>query len=193
MWCLYVCVSVCLSRSLTHYLPSTTLRWSIPSSQRTSTRNTRRFPRWRRIRWLSYARNWELMYVFIWYFISEIEIQTYCRIYWVHLFATKAEHTKEQVQKSKYKKYTICKTDIFCSFNKKNPSACIAPCIVYKPSKALRHGSHSFTCNKHHTCHLPRKRSPDGASTDWGGKHLTAAHYSFIDPERMKGWVGLVG
>jgi len=34
---------------------------------------------------------------------------------------------------------------------------------------------------------LPRKRSPDGAST------LIAAHYSFIDPERMKGWVGLVG
>jgi len=28
---------------------------------------------------------------------------------------------------------------------------------------------------------LPRKRSPDGAST------LIAAHYSFIDPERMKG------
>jgi len=34
---------------------------------------------------------------------------------------------------------------------------------------------------------LPRKRSPDGASTDWGGEHLIAAHYSFIDPERMKG------
>jgi len=40
---------------------------------------------------------------------------------------------------------------------------------------------------------LPRKRSPDGASTDWGGEHLIAVHYSFIDPERMKGWVGLVG
>ena len=40
---------------------------------------------------------------------------------------------------------------------------------------------------------LPRKRSPDGASTDWGGEHLIAAHYLFIDPERMKGWVGLVG
>jgi len=35
---------------------------------------------------------------------------------------------------------------------------------------------------------LPRKRSPDGASTDWSGEHLIAAHYSFIDPERMKGW-----
>ena len=59
--------------------------------------------------------------------------------------------------------------------------------------KALRHGSHSFTCNKHQTCRLHRKHSPDGASTDWGGKHLIAAHYSFIDPERMKGWVCLIG
>jgi len=39
---------------------------------------------------------------------------------------------------------------------------------------------------------LPRKRSPDGVSTEYGGEHLIAAHYSFIDPERMKGWVGLV-
>jgi len=33
---------------------------------------------------------------------------------------------------------------------------------------------------------LPRKRLPDGASTECGGGHLIAAHYSFIDPERMK-------
>ena len=32
-----------------------------------------------------------------------------------------------------------------------------------------------------------RKRSRDGASTECGGEHLIAAHYSFIDPERMKG------
>ena len=31
---------------------------------------------------------------------------------------------------------------------------------------------------------LPRKRSPDG---ECGGGHLIAAHYSFIDHERMKG------
>ena len=39
------------------------------------------------------------------------------------------------------------------------------------------------------TPHLPlrRKRSPDGATTDWGSRHLIAACYSFIDPERMKG------
>ena len=38
---------------------------------------------------------------------------------------------------------------------------------------------------------LPRKRSPDGAYTECGGGHLIAAHYSFIYPERMKGWLGL--
>ena len=40
---------------------------------------------------------------------------------------------------------------------------------------------------------LPREHSPDGASPDWGCGHLIAAYYSFIYPERMKGWVGLVG
>jgi len=34
---------------------------------------------------------------------------------------------------------------------------------------------------------LPRKRSSDGASTECGGEHLIAAHYSFIDPEKIKG------
>jgi len=45
------------------------------------------------------------------------------------------------------------------------------------------------------TPYLPflRKHSPDGASTECGGKHLIAAHYSFIDLEMMKGWVGLLG
>jgi len=32
-----------------------------------------------------------------------------------------------------------------------------------------------------------RKRSPDGASIECGGEHLIAAHYLFIDLERMKG------
>ena len=40
---------------------------------------------------------------------------------------------------------------------------------------------------------LPRKCSPDGVSTECGAEHLIAAHYSFIDRERMKGWVGLIG
>ena len=33
----------------------------------------------------------------------------------------------------------------------------------------------------------PHKRSPDGASPDWGCGHLIAAYYSVIYPERMKG------
>jgi len=36
-------------------------------------------------------------------------------------------------------------------------------------------------------------RSPDGATSNWGKRHLIAAYYSSIDPEGMKGWVGLVG
>jgi len=39
---------------------------------------------------------------------------------------------------------------------------------------------------------LPRKHSPEGASPDWGCGHLIAAYYSFIYPERTKGWVSLV-
>jgi len=34
---------------------------------------------------------------------------------------------------------------------------------------------------------LPRKGSPDVATTDCCGRHLIAAYYPFIDPERMKG------
>jgi len=28
---------------------------------------------------------------------------------------------------------------------------------------------------------------------NWGSRHPIAAYYSFIDPKRMKGWVGVVG
>ena len=34
-----------------------------------------------------------------------------------------------------------------------------------------------------------RKRSPDGATPNWGKRH-PIAYYSSIDPEGMKGWVG---
>jgi len=34
---------------------------------------------------------------------------------------------------------------------------------------------------------LPRKHSPDGDSTECGGEHLIPTHFSFIDPERIKG------
>ena len=45
----------------------------------------------------------------------------------------------------------------------------------------------------HQCLPLPHKRSPDSAAPDWGCGHLIAAYYSYIYPERMKGWVGLVG
>jgi len=45
----------------------------------------------------------------------------------------------------------------------------------------------AFNLQKTPCLPLPRKRSPDGASTESGGEHLIAANYSFIDPERMKG------
>ena len=37
---------------------------------------------------------------------------------------------------------------------------------------------------------LPRKRSPDGDSPDWGCGHLIAAYCSFIYPKKTKGWPG---
>jgi len=49
-----------------------------------------------------------------------------------------------------------------------------------------------FTLQTHHTClPLHRKRSPDGATIS-DSSHLITAYYSFVDPERMKGWVALV-
>ena len=40
----------------------------------------------------------------------------------------------------------------------------------------------AFNLQRTPCLHLPRKRSLDGASTECGGEHLIAAHYSFIDP-----------
>jgi len=51
-----------------------------------------------------------------------------------------------------------------------------------------------FYLQIHHACLSSlRKRSPNGATSNWGEKHPIAAHYSSIDSEGMKGWVGLVG
>jgi len=76
---------------------------------------------------------------------------------------------------------------------KKNHSTCIAPCMVQTTLK--RSGMYHTAFNLQRTPCLPllRNRSPDGVSTECGGKHLIAAHYSFIDHKMMKGWVGLVG
>jgi len=77
--------------------------------------------------------------------------------------------------------------------SKKNQSTCIAPCMVQTTLKRAGMDHTAFNLQRTPCLTLPRKRSPNGTSTECGGKHLIAAHYSFIDPERMKGWVGLVG
>jgi len=43
-----------------------------------------------------------------------------------------------------------------------------------------------------------RKRSPDGATRNWGSRHMIATYYSFIDPERDErlsgsGWLTYSG
>jgi len=50
--------------------------------------------------------------------------------------------------------------------------------------KALRHGSHSFTCKQYHAClsFVAFTRCHHHSNG-----HPIAAHYSFIDPDRMKG------
>jgi len=59
--------------------------------------------------------------------------------------------------------------------------------------KALRHGSHSFTCKQHHACLSFVAFTRCHHHSNCGSRHPIAAHYSFINPKRMKGWVGLVG
>ena len=63
----------------------------------------------------------------------------------------------------------------------------------------MAQGSHSFTCHSHvyprmewAILHSFRKHSPDSVGrVRW--RTSGSAYYSSIDPERMKGWVGLVG
>ena len=58
--------------------------------------------------------------------------------------------------------------------------------------RALRRGSHSFTCKLNRAClsfvSVHQMASPLTEVAD-----PIAAYYSFIDPDGMKGWVGLVG
>jgi len=44
---------------------------------------------------------------------------------------------------------------------------------------------HTDYLQLHQCLPLPRKHSPDGASPDWGCRHLITAYYSFIDLKRM--------
>ena len=65
--------------------------------------------------------------------------------------------------------------------------------FILRIISALSHGSHSITC-KYTMRAFPSSHSLDvAASTKYSSRHPVAAYYSFIDPERMKGWAGLVG
>ena len=59
--------------------------------------------------------------------------------------------------------------------------------------KALRHGSHSFTCKLHHACLTFVSVHQMAQPITWSSRHPIAAYYSLIDPEWMKGWVCLFG
>ena len=48
---------------------------------------------------------------------------------------------------------------------------------------------HSFYTANTPYLPLPRKHSPDVATTESNSSQLIAAYYSFIDPKGMKGWV----
>ena len=57
-------------------------------------------------------------------------------------------------------------------------------------SKALRHGSHSYTCKLQHACFYLVSVHQMALPLTYDNVRLIAAYYSSIDPERMKGWVG---
>ena len=58
---------------------------------------------------------------------------------------------------------------------KANQGTCIAPYMVYKPICSAQAWITQFNLQKTPCLPLPRKRSPNGASTDWSGEHLIAA------------------
>ena len=70
---------------------------------------------------------------------------------------------------------------------KVNQSTCIALRMVQATLKRSGMDHTAFNLKRTPCQPLLRKRSPDGASIECGGEHLIAAHYSFINPERMKG------
>jgi len=73
----------------------------------------------------------------------------------------------------------------YCAVKKQ--STYIAPCMVQTTLKPSGMDHTAFNLQRTSCPPLPRKRSPDGVSTECGDGYVIAAHYSFIDPERMKG------
>jgi len=83
----------------------------------------------------------------------------------------------------------------YCKERKKRKKVYLYSAIYCNTLKALRRGSQFYL---QITPRLPflRERSPDVTThhhSNCSSRHPIAAHYSFINPERMKGWVGLVG
>ena len=68
------------------------------------------------------------------------------------------------------------------TIKKVKQSTCVAPCMVQTTLKHSGMDHTDFHLQRTPCLSLPRKRSPVGASTECGGEHLIAAHYSFIDP-----------
>jgi len=52
--------------------------------------------------------------------------------------------------------------------------------------KALRHGSHSFTCKLHHACLSFVSVNQMEPPLTWSSRHSIAAYYSLIYPNRWK-------
>ena len=69
---------------------------------------------------------------------------------------------------------------------KERKSIYIAP-FYYTVRKALRHGSHSFTCKYTMPAFLSLHSLEVATSTRYSSRRPVAAAYSFIDPEGMKG------
>ena len=81
---------------------------------------------------------------------------------------------------------TTLNTCFIRPIKEKNQSTCIAPCMVQTTLKRSGMDHTAFNLQRTQCLPLSRKRSPDGASTECGGEHLIAAHYSFIDPRWRK-------
>ena len=93
---------------------------------------------------------------------------------------------------------TICQRREFCSFVGKKGFKRVKAEHLYSasswephPQKRSGMDHTAFILQIHHTRVSPRKHSPDGATMASGSNHLITAYYSFIDPERTKGWVDL--
>ena len=73
-----------------------------------------------------------------------------------------------------------------------SPSPTISPPFLRGVWHSPFHHHHPPVYNTKQSVYKIRKRSPDGATTECIGTHIIAAYYSYVDPERMKGWIGLL-